>query len=60
MIPYVSKLYITWVDKDFEADTFFKGYNAADWLVETEESNYSEENDFTYRYTVYKRPLQNS
>lgn len=31
----IDRMYITHVHADFEADTFFPGWNAADWSVET-------------------------
>ena len=55
-LPYASKLYITRVHKEFEADTFFPEISLEEWeLVEKENVTDDEQNDFTYSFEIYKR-----
>lgn len=55
-LPIADKLYITWVHKTFEADTFFPEINLDDWeLIESEQHGPEGKNDFSYTYAVYKR-----
>ncbi len=55
-LPIADKLYITWVHRVFDADTFFPEMNMDDWeLIEREKHGPGEKNDFSYTYSVYKR-----
>ncbi len=55
-LPIADKLYITWVHRVFDADTFFPEMNMDDWeLIESKKHGPGEKNDFSYTYSVYKR-----
>jgi len=54
-LPYAEKLYITWVDKAFEADVFFPEIVDSDWKLIENENHYCEKNDFAYSFRVYLR-----
>ena len=55
-MPYTDKLYLTKVDKDFDADCFFPEVDYQDWKLISFEENISDGiNDFTYSYHIYKR-----
>ena len=56
LMPYVTKMYVTEIDKDFEGDTVFPRINPDVWQeVSREDGPKDEENDFKYQYVVYKR-----
>ena len=56
LMPYVTKMYVTEIDKDFEGDTVFPRINPDVWQeISREEGPKDEENDFKYEYVVYKR-----
>ena len=56
LMPYVKKMYVTEIDKDFEGDTVFPRINTEVWQeVSREDGPKDEENDFKYQYVVYKR-----
>ena len=55
-IPFADKLYITWIFKDFEADTFFPEIDFSQW----EEISFSERyhdvsEDLDFAFAVYER-----
>jgi dihydrofolate reductase len=55
-LPLADKLYLTIVEKDFEADTFFTDIPFTEWeLIEKEVINNDPQNDFVYRFETYKR-----
>lgn len=55
-LPLADKLYITWVNKTFDADTFFPALNLDEWdLLESEKHGPEGRNDFSYTFTVYRR-----
>ena len=56
LMPYVTKMYVTDIDKDFEGDTFFPRINS-DILEEIsrEEGPEDSKNNFKYEYVTYKR-----
>lgn len=56
MLPYVDKLYITWVYKDFEADCFFPEIdNTVFEEINASERMYDEKSGLYYAYYEYKR-----
>ena len=56
LMPYVTKMYVTEIDKDFEGDTVFPRINPDIWQeISREEGQKKEKNDFKYEYVVYKR-----
>jgi dihydrofolate reductase len=55
-LPYVDKLYITWVHKSFEADTFFPKIDLSEWeILEETDIPFQQETGFAYSYCIYKR-----
>lgn len=48
--PLCSKIYLTKVYRDFEADTFFSVLNEDHWNVESREDLHDEVNGFDYSY----------
>ncbi|MBI5542023.1 MAG: dihydrofolate reductase [Bacteroidia bacterium] len=54
-MPHAETLYITWVDKDFDADVFFPEISEKEWELTEDEKHFSEENKFSYYFRIYKR-----
>lgn len=56
LMPYVTKMYVTEIDKDFEGDTFFPRINSDIWEeISREEEPEDSKNNFKYEYVTYKR-----
>ncbi|MDE7091769.1 MAG: dihydrofolate reductase [Bacteroidales bacterium] len=56
LLPYADQLYLTEVQADFEADTFFPPIDAAQWRVVEEGAWTLDENSgLTYRFVDYKQ-----
>jgi dihydrofolate reductase len=55
-LPYCNKLYITLVNKEFEADTFFPRFDTSQWkLVEKEDHDEEETLDFSYSFLTFEK-----
>lgn len=55
-MPHADKLYITHIDEDFEADTFFREFVESEWTLESEEPGVKDErNPYDYAFRVYSR-----
>lgn len=54
---YATRLYLTEVDKDFKADSFFPEYPLEDWL-ECYTADGTEDVEFSYNFKVYKKKLK--
>ncbi|PKP18387.1 MAG: dihydrofolate reductase [Bacteroidetes bacterium HGW-Bacteroidetes-21] len=54
-LPLADKLYITRVEKEFEADTFFPEFNNDQWKLTSSEENFSEKEGFKYFFELWKR-----
>jgi dihydrofolate reductase len=55
-LPFTNRLYLTLVDKDFEADTFFPKIDFREWkLLDREDHGPEGENDFSYSFLVYEK-----
>jgi len=55
-LPLVEKMYITAIDKEFSADTFFPKIDLSKWEVtETSEGHRSEAEPVSFSYLVYER-----
>jgi len=55
-LPFADKLYLTKVDKEYEADCFFPEIDLKEWtLISSENCTDDISNDFTYSYNIYQR-----
>ena len=55
-LPIVNKLYLTRIDKSFEADTFFPIINFNEWeLTELNVIDNDPQTDFEYRFETWER-----
>ena len=54
-LPLADKLYITKVDKSFEADVFFPEIDPDIWELTGREEGAGEGLDFTYSFLTYER-----
>lgn len=56
MLAYCDTAYITKIDREFEADTYFPDLDAmSDWAVAEEGETMTEPDGTAYRYVTYKR-----
>jgi dihydrofolate reductase len=57
-MPFVDRLYITLIEHEFEADTYFPEFDIEDWnLVSSEDGIKDAKNPYDYSFLVYeKRP----
>ena len=58
LMPYVQKMYVTEIDKDFEGDAFFPKINEETWEEVSREKGVQEaetEAGFQYSFVEYKR-----
>lgn len=53
--PVANRLYLTVVDKDFEADTWFPAINFDEWTETFREEHFDETNQFHYAYLNLER-----
>jgi dihydrofolate reductase len=57
-LPHASKLYLTIIDKDFDADTFFPAIDYDEWQqVSREKPDHDGEADFNYEYIILQRKI---
>lgn len=55
-IAKVKTMYITWVHKEFSADTYFPEINFDEWEeVSREDHDADEKNQFSYTFSEYRR-----
>ncbi len=55
-LPYVSRLYITEIDAEFDGDVFFPKVDLKDWnLISREEYQKDEKNLFPFRFLEYEK-----
>jgi dihydrofolate reductase len=55
-LPHAQKLYITWVHKYFDGDTFFPEILPDEWeIIEREDILNDHQNDFAYSFLTYER-----
>lgn len=54
LMPYCSRLYITHIEKKFDADRFLPEIKAEEWRA-AEESELMEEDGIPFRYVTYER-----
>ena len=56
LMPYVKKMYVTEIDKDFDGDAFFPRINEEIWKeISRERGPEDLENNFKYEYVIYER-----
>lgn len=56
LMPYVKKMYVTEIDKDFDGDTFFPRINDEIWKeISRENGPEDSNNNLRYEYVVYER-----
>ena len=56
LMPYVTKLYVTQINKDFEGDTFFPRIDEEKWKeIERISGMKDENNKFNYEFVTYER-----
>ena len=56
LMPHVSKMYVTEIDKDFEGDAFFPKINEDIWeVIEEERGLVDEESNLNFSYVTYER-----
>ena len=56
LMPYVSKMYVTEIDKEFDGDTFFPRIDSEKWKEISREAGPEEsKNNFKYEYVIYER-----
>ena len=54
--PFADRLYITYIDENFAADTFFPPFNQEDWvLTSVEKGIKNEKNPYDYEFRIYER-----
>lgn len=55
-LPYVTRMYITKIEHEFEADTFFTQLDLSDWkLLSSEQGPQDERNPYEYNFCVYEK-----
>lgn len=55
-LPLADRLYITLIDHEFEADTFFSPIDEKQWRIVSEEPGVTnEKNPYSYAFRVYER-----
>ena len=56
LMPYVTKLYITQINQEFEGDTFFPKIDTEIWKeISRQKGIKNEENPLDYDYVIYER-----
>ncbi len=56
LMPYVTKMYVTEINEEFEGDAFFPKINTEVWKeVSREKGIRNEENDLDYDYVIYEK-----
>lgn len=56
LMPYVNKMYITQIDKDFEGDAFFPRIDETNWKeIEREKGIKDENNNLDYEFITYEK-----
>ena len=56
LMPYVTKMYVTQIDKEFEGDAFFPRIDEEKWKeIERIPGIKDEENSFNYEFITYEK-----
>ncbi|WP_306303205.1 dihydrofolate reductase [Amphibacillus sediminis] len=55
-LPYVDRLYITWIDQSFDGDTYFPEYDLSEWRITKKEKGLKNtDNPYDYYFIQYDR-----
>lgn len=55
-LPLANRMYLTLIDEDFEADTFFPRFDEASWeIVQRDDHVPDEKNRWAYSFTTWER-----
>ena len=55
-LPYVEKLYITYIDAEFEGDTYFPEIKEKEWELDSEiKGKMDEKNIYPHMFRIYTR-----
>lgn len=56
LMPYVKKMYVTQINKDFEGDSFFPRIDEEKWKeISREKGQQDEENNLDYDFVIYEK-----
>ncbi|GIQ67707.1 dihydrofolate reductase [Xylanibacillus composti] len=56
LLPYAAKMHITWIDEEFEGDTFLPEWDRSEWKLVSETPGVRDEkNPYHYAFRVYER-----
>ena len=56
LLNKVNKMYITYINEDFDGDAFFPEFDESEWeIVDREKGIRDEKNPYDYEYITYKR-----
>lgn len=56
MLPYANRMYLTYIDYEFEGDSYFPEFNKDDWnLVAETRGQKDEKNPYDYYFRTYER-----
>ncbi|WP_079709651.1 dihydrofolate reductase [Paraliobacillus ryukyuensis] len=54
--PYVDRMYMTWINDQFEGDTYFPAYDESEWKLTNKEQGVQDENNpHEYYFLQYDR-----
>ena len=55
-LPLADRLYLTFIDAEVKADTFFPDWSRDDWQETASETHLAdEENEYDYRYVTFEK-----
>ena len=56
LMPYVKKMYVTQIDKEFDGDTFFPKIDESEWeVLDVKKGIRNDENNLDYEFITYER-----
>ncbi|MFZ3579340.1 dihydrofolate reductase [Virgibacillus sp. DJP39] len=56
VLPFVDRMYITWIEESFEGDTHFPAFSEDNWnLTSKEKGEKNEKNPYDYYFLQYDR-----
>jgi len=54
--PMADRLYITWIEEEFEGDTYFPEFDEKEWnVISKEQGPQDEKNPYLYYFVIYER-----